>query len=944
MQKEIKYRGISRAMSDMGVADGGLAECANMFLDRGELAPIVPPKVITDLPTNISYDLLYIHKSPGFTGAHYIALYSGSIYYVGDDFAVNMLGTGGALDNGETINDIKGVGNTLIVATSTRMRYFLWTTNTVSSGAYKYLGSKIPSIDIKASTEYIDPVPRRPEANPTVTANIVEIVAGSLGVTNDKAKVILATCFEEANHQRITYPDEEDYSKIKACYISENVIHIGNDDDDPEEIYYVDEIMSIISRSIWASIASSIGSAHSGSMLEQPVLLRCAIRLYDGSYINHTVPILLGADTYTSFILSGNANYRKRPISSDWMSWIHNNVLPFIGDSTDVLYPESVSAEMCKRYKIYLQLMNPAAIMEWSDIVKGIDIFLSEPIYLTKYGARIRQIDKTETTSTSGSNVTITSVTCNITYETMTGDEKNDSLIAKSNFYRVRQLDVSELTDSQFQLDELSNKLGDKLVTQVSLPDDYRSNHEIWPEKMYEMNNRLNILNIHTRYFLGPAYPASTLPTPVSGKTVAVRYYIRGEGGRQIVTYRNYGNNHPGAWLVYPDSRCYQADVYITTTSDSSVTKITIPMKEHPLLNCAYSFLGFGIDDLSGYAGVSVDAVVTTTQLLDHAYNKIFQSEVDNPFFFPLAGRHTVAGGRILGVASTTKALSQGQFGQFPLYVFCSEGIWVMETDAAGEFMSIKPVDRVVCNNPNSITGIDGAIVFTSERGLMIIAGSDVRCLSEDMIGKHFRADSLAAIEEIAATHFGSTLPGDVSDDLSFVDYATGCFIGYDFANSRLFLVNPSCPYQYVYAIKDGTWHKMCFGLTFKKALNSYPELYMQCESNDGDAVYDFSIMDDVNDFTTRTFGVVITRALDFDQPYILKTILAMKHRGDFDKEYVGMLLYGSRDGINYIPVHSLKGKSFKFYRVALLAKLLPTERIDRTTVEVVDKFTNKLR
>ena len=77
----------------------------------------------------------------------------------------------------------------------------------------------------------------------------------------------------------------------------------------------------------------------------------------------------------------------------------------------------------------------------------------------------------------------------------------------------------------------------------------------------------------------------------------------------------------------------------------------------------------------------------------------------------------------------------------------------------------------------------------------------------------------------------------------------------------------------------------MCFGLTFKKALNSYPELYMQCESNDGDAVYDFSIMDDVNDFTTRTFGVVITRALDFDQPYILKTILAMKHRGDFDKE-----------------------------------------------------------
>ena len=226
----------------------------------------------------------------------------------------------------------------------------------------------------------------------------------------------------------------------------------------------------------------------------------------------------------------------------------------------------------------------------------------------------------------------------------------------------------------------------------------------------------------------------------------------------------------------------------------------------------------------------------------------------------------------------------------------------------------------------------------------MIISGSDVQNLSEAMIGKHFRADSLAALEEISASHYGSTLPGDVSDNLSFVDYIAGCFIGYDFANARLILVNPSCVYQYVYSIHDGTWHKMCFGLTFKKALNSYPDLYMQCESNEGDAVYNFSIQDDVNDFTTRTFGILITRALDFDDPYVLKTIQAIRHRGDYDKDYVSYLLYGSRDGINYIPVHSLKGKSFKFYRLAIMAKLLPTEHLARTSVEVDVKFTNKMR
>lgn len=903
MQKEIKYRGISRAMSDIGVADGGLAECANMFLDRGELAPIVPPKVITDLPSSISYDLLYIHKSPGFTGPHYIALYSGSIYYVGDDFAVNMLGENGALDTGETVNDVKAVGNTLVVATSARMRYFLWTTTAVIAGAYKYLGSNIPSIDVKTTTTF--DTSRRNQ--PTFSLDMRQPIGAELTLNSDQCICALSTVngLIGLAGTTISYPGDEGYVG------HEIPLYDGN-------TYYADMLCSAISRAVWTQIASVMSTRRAASRMTGPVFIRLALRLYDGSYIHQTVPILLGAEEGSSFIIDAHTSASETAY----------NVKPSTTVTfEEVSYRKTLYVEIPSPYTIALQIVNAADIKAWSDIIHGVDIFMSEPIFLNKYGSRISKF-------LSGST--------SVSFESLTGDEKVNELLTKSNFYRIQQIDIDSLSSLSFQLSDFAGRLGDNLVVQPTLPDDYRSAHEVWPEKMYEMNNRLNILNVHTRYFLGPAYPPSRID--LSDKKVSVRYYIKGESGKQIVAYRDYDNYIPGAWLAYPDSRCYQADVYIKTISSGTWTKTTVQMKEHPFLNCAYSFLGFGIDDLSGYAGVSVNIIMTSSTLLDHAYNKIFQSEVDNPFFFPLAGRHTISGGSILGVASTTKALSQGQFGQFPLYVFCAEGIWAMETDSAGEFQSIKPVSRVVCNNADSITGIDGAVVFTSDRGLMIIAGSDVQCLSEDMIGKHFRADSLAAIEEIAATHFGSTLPGDVSDDLSFVDYAAGCFVGYDFANARLILVNPSCSYQYVYAIKDGTWHKMCFGLTFKKALNSYPELYMQCESNDGDAVYDFSIMDDVNDFTTRTFGVVITRALDFDQPYILKTILAMKHRGDFDKEYVGMLLYGSRDGINYIPVHSLKGKSFKFYRVALLAKLLPTERIDRTTVEVVDKFTNKLR
>ena len=55
--------------------------------------------------------------------------------------------------------------------------------------------------------------------------------------------------------------------------------------------------------------------------------------------------------------------------------------------------------------------------------------------------------------------------------------------------------------------------------------------------------------------------------------------------------------------------------------------------------------------------------------------NKIYTSEINNPFHFPVLGINTIGTGTILGISSAVKALSEGQFGQFPLYAFTSEGV-----------------------------------------------------------------------------------------------------------------------------------------------------------------------------------------------------------------------------------------------------------------------------
>lgn len=54
-------------------------------------------------------------------------------------------------------------------------------------------------------------------------------------------------------------------------------------------------------------------------------------------------------------------------------------------------------------------------------------------------------------------------------------------------------------------------------------------------------------------------------------------------------------------------------------------------------------------------------------------------SELENPFVFPSEQTYTISNGEITGIATITAALSEGQFGEFPLYVFTEEGIWALQ-------------------------------------------------------------------------------------------------------------------------------------------------------------------------------------------------------------------------------------------------------------------------
>ena len=75
------------------------------------------------------------------------------------------------------------------------------------------------------------------------------------------------------------------------------------------------------------------------------------------------------------------------------------------------------------------------------------------------------------------------------------------------------------------------------------------------------------------------------------------------------------------------------------------------------------------------------------------------------------------------------------------------------------------------------------------------------------------------------------------------------------------------------------------------------------------------------------------------------KQIKDIRVRGFFgDGGSAQLVLMGSMDNVYYDRLTTLRSGSYKFYRLALLLKLYPDERVSWVDVDYEERFTNKLR
>lgn len=933
MIKDIKFSGYSAQPSDYECHDGDLSSSINLLNEDGHLKSVSQPR--EELSLSTGHALLLIHSVPG--QENYIIM-------TGDKngtFGVSWLkrepfdklaplpSTAGAspISNAQTFHkllDIGIVGNTLAIATSEGLFYILW-----KDDNYKYLGSRPPFLPISFGAYQ----------------------AG--GLTD-------STSTTYSSVPRATYVH---YS---GRYTGANMPHVSwTKEDDAFWAQVSNEALGLLLSNVAETVTSN-------GYQYQPFYIRYAFRLYDGSYSWHSAPILMLVSTHRPIISISCAGG-----DDSSMTVTCRLSVPYFGIS----------------YRIFGTI---DLLKEWSDIVSGVDVFISSPLYtynqdkeITRPISRYRLYDgiylggghrgRDTSSGTSSTDDTATKVLVGHYGTSIDGpytdhyittpwsemrdlvcalaknENFNDKVQHEFLFYKISSLSIDEIA-TMSKMERLPLLKADlaNINTLESLPDEYNSHATILPGALHTYNQRLLMGDIS----IAPPKPfpvcslvQAATKTSTTDETLRpidamerIKVFTRINGKICVSEYAQplpQTTADPGSYpfdecfprfIYHPDASAYKMEI---TTPDGKF--YSLPLKQHPHLNGVYWFGGMGGDPTNIFDEKDTTDGATSAIVA----NKIYISEINNPFVFPVTNIVTIGCGRIFSLRSAAKALSQGQFGQFPLYAFTDEGIWALEVSATGTISARQPITRDVCINPDAITQIDSAVLFPTDRGIMVISGSTATCISEEINDNSpFDVLHLPHLSEmhLMLNHGEDTcLPTQ-----PFIDFLINSNILYDYPHQRIIVYSTNYTYAYIYSLKSKLW-----GMTYSQidySVNSYPEALAVKKNG---RMVNFAHTDG-----NAVSGLLVTRPLKLETPDVLKTIDTIIQRGHFRKGHVQSALYGSRDLYNWHLVWSSKdhylrgfrGTPYKYFRIACVTNLSDDESIFGASLQFTPRLTNQPR
>ena len=661
-----------------------------------------------------------------------------------------------------------------------------------------------------------------------------------------------------------------------------------------------------ISASLAALISRRRGFELKG-MVHGHVFFRMAFKTYDGNYVMYS-PIMYNyigdydsSDSYwgaASFLIPAQPSTPSDTISVFWGSWAKPSF--YLSFTTEKL----------------------ATIQAYSMLIDKIVLFMASPNYEWDEGASTTDLISYNP-STGGTQYYLPHTTAPDKYI-----ENNNS------FYKIWEQKISELPQSQTIIPDLGDI--STLPTNESLPVDNFTHHTYFSDILFEYNSRMHLGAVKTKFgdfqqqLESDAVLTFNSDTFTKIAVVSLGYdvyaliVLKSEQGTRyvlrkqdnLIIYQDTSGDNYIIWnqmIIYPDDTATQlwllgydgTNYYRISNAGLSYFNLT----SHLFGNYSYNIIGVdSITTNSSFDNATTQMrelsrgalyMPTLTQLQANIQysmptiqnyiqetNRLQVSELNNILLFPAANSYRIGNltNSITGIASQAVDVSSAQFGQYPLYVGSTDGIFtLMQGSGSILYQSIHPVST---HSVNNLLGIEGGIMFITDYGMFLLIGSQPKQINLDVRGTPDTfINSLTSF-----TNTQTNIPATISTS-DFDTFMQTAIFAFDPVNNELYV---SGAYTYIFSVVHGVWYK---------STASYKTFILRNGKLVGlENTSLYSVSDDDN--TKDVNAYMITRPMKFNT-FDLKSIsrAVLRLIADMSTQAVNPLsfqLYGSLNGFEW--------------------------------------------
>jgi hypothetical protein len=327
--------------------------------------------------------------------------------------------------------------------------------------------------------------------------------------------------------------------------------------------------------------------------------------------------------------------------------------------------------------------------------------------------------------------------------------------------------------------------------------------------------------------------------------------------------------------IHYPDRRAINYRVVAQNGANFELV-MNKKLVQHPVLN--YAYVRLFPQEMQYFIG----GIVTATTSPDQTVNAVNQwdknrgiaSVTDQPLVFELSTSFNVGSRErdsIQAFGINTIDISEGQFGQYPLYVFSDKSIWALEQsgDPTIAFGRISPIDTFNgVTSPYAICNAGSTIVASDLNFIYSLAGQRPERIDRP-----------------------------INNDPDYSAFLNGIRIAYHKESSyeEIVFSNPAFNYSWVYNVGSGFWYK--WSTSFRLFFENQPILYgIDAQNN----VLDFSLKDPEVSVSWQ----IETRKMNLGNRFVLKKLrnsqiraLLKQTAGNYEELTVQALFEKDDDG-----------------------------------------------